>query len=114
MLRNKSNIKISELQTSYTPDGVDSHIVLSSIKALKLTESFSAFKNIKERGYGIKDVLAVLILMVVYSEKTVNSDKPRYLIFDDSTIRKSGKKMEFIGRVWDHVTQKYVLGFKGL
>ncbi|GHU64806.1 IS4 family transposase ISDha5 [Bacteroidia bacterium] len=165
MLRDKGNIKISELQTSYTPDGVDSNSVLSGFKALKLAESFSAFNNIKVRGYGFKDVLAVLILMVVHSEKTVHSylsgffgkevsmkkdvfyrlknletigwrmilwhiagrfmnvtsansttggNKPRYLIFDDTTIEKTGKKMEFIGRVWDHVTQKSVLGFKVL
>jgi hypothetical protein len=40
--------------------------------------------------------------------------KPRYLIFDDTTIEKSGKKMEFIGKVWDHVKQRCVLGFKVL
>jgi predicted nucleic acid-binding Zn finger protein len=165
MLRNKGNIKISELQTSYTPDGVDSNSVLSGFKALKLTESFSAFGNIKEQGYSFKAVLSVLIGMVIHSEKTVHSylsgffgkevgmkkdvfyrlknreticwrmilwhiagrflavtsahsatvsDKPRYLIFDDTTIAKSGKKMEFIGRVWDHVAQKSVLGFKVL
>ena len=165
MLQNKGTDKISELQTSYTPDGVDCNSVLSGFKALKLTESFSELNNIKERGYGFKDVLAVLILMVVHSEKTVHSylsgfygeglsmgkdvfyrlknrettgwrmilwhiagrfmritsansttegSKPRYLIFDDTTIEKTGKKMEFIGRVWDHVRQKYVLGFKVL
>ncbi|MDR1881906.1 MAG: transposase [Prevotella sp.] len=164
MLRNKDRNKISELQTSYAPDGVDGHSILSSFKALKLTESFSAFKNIKERGYGFKVVLSVLILMVVHSERqsiaicldgffgsevgmkkdvfyrlknretigwrmilwhiasrflaitfansTTCKDKPRYLIFDDTTIKKSGKKMEFIGRVWDHVTHRSVLGFK--
>lgn len=39
-------------------------------------------------------------------------DKPHYLIFDDTTVEKSGKKMEFLGRVWDHVKQRSVLGFK--
>jgi predicted nucleic acid-binding Zn finger protein len=163
MLRNKGTNKISELQSSYTPAGVDCNSVLSGFKALKLTESFSEFKNIKVRGYGFREVLSVLILMVVHSEKTVHSYlsgfygagvsmgkdvfyrlknretigwrmilwhiamrficitsahsttdscKPRYLIFDDSTIEKSGKRMEFIGRVWDHVSQRSVLGFK--
>jgi len=41
-------------------------------------------------------------------------DKPHYLIFDDTTVEKSGKKMEYIGRVWDHVKQRSVLGFKVL
>ncbi|GHT61442.1 IS4 family transposase ISDha5 [Bacteroidia bacterium] len=143
MLRNKGINKISELQTSYTPNGVDCNSVLSGFKALKLTESFSAFKTIKEQGYGIKEILSVLILIVVHTEKTVHSylsgfygekvamgkdvfyrlknreticwrmilyhiatlfmnltaansttgtDKSRYLIFDDTTIEKSGKK----------------------
>jgi len=38
--------------------------------------------------------------------------KPHYLIFDDTTVEKSGKKMEFLGRVWDHVKQRSILGFK--
>jgi hypothetical protein len=38
--------------------------------------------------------------------------KPHYLIFDDTTVEKSGKKMEFLGRVWDHVKQRSVLGYK--
>jgi predicted nucleic acid-binding Zn finger protein len=41
-----------------------------------------------------------------------DSEKPHYLIFDDTTMEKSGKKMEFLGRVWDHVKQRSVLGFK--
>lgn len=40
------------------------------------------------------------------------SKKAHYLIFDDTTVEKSGKKMEFLGRVWDHVKQRSVLGFK--
>ena len=40
------------------------------------------------------------------------SDKPHCLIFDDTTIKKSGKKMEKMGRVWDHVEQRSILGFK--
>ena len=36
----------------------------------------------------------------------------RYLIFDDTTLPKSGKRIEKIGKVWDHVTNRYILGFK--
>jgi hypothetical protein len=39
-------------------------------------------------------------------------DKPHCLIFDDTTLEKTGKKIERIGRVWDHVKQRSVLGFK--
>jgi len=41
-------------------------------------------------------------------------DKPHCLIFDDTTLEKTGKKIEKIGRVWDHVKQRSVLGFKML
>jgi predicted nucleic acid-binding Zn finger protein len=39
-------------------------------------------------------------------------DKPHCLIFDDTTVKKSGKKMEKMGRVWDHVEQRSIFGFK--
>ena len=38
--------------------------------------------------------------------------KPHCLIFDDTALEKTGRKMEKIGRVWDHVQQRCVLGFK--
>ena len=45
-------------------------------------------------------------------EMNEETKKPHYLIFDDTTVEKSGKKMEFLGRVWDHVKQRSILGFK--
>lgn len=36
------------------------------------------------------------------------------LIIDDSTLNKSGVKIENMGKVWDHVIGKYILGFKFL
>jgi hypothetical protein len=49
------------------------------------------------------------------SENTLeNSEKPkpRCLIFDDTLLEKTGMKIEKIGKVWDHVKQRTVLGFK--
>lgn len=37
---------------------------------------------------------------------------PKCMIIDDTTIDKSGKKIEFIGKVFDHCLHKYLLGFK--
>jgi hypothetical protein len=51
-------------------------------------------------------------LSVTDQESSSSTGKTRYLIFDDSVLEKSGKRMEFIGRVWDHVKQRSVLGFK--
>jgi hypothetical protein len=44
--------------------------------------------------------------------ETTQNSKPRCLIFDDTLLEKSGYKMEKIGKVWDHVKQRMVLGFK--
>jgi len=35
-------------------------------------------------------------------------------IIDDTLIEKTGKTIEFIGKVFDHITKKYLLGFKML
>ena len=39
---------------------------------------------------------------------------PTCLIIDDTDIHKTGKKMELIGKIYSHVSQKMLLGFKGL
>ena len=56
--------------------------------------------------------ICLKFLKVTEANNTSTETKPRYLIFDDTTVEKSGKKMEFLGRVWDHVKQRSVLGFK--
>ena len=40
--------------------------------------------------------------------------RPTCLILDDTVQPKRGKKIEGIGRVFDHVTHRYLLGFKTL
>ena len=39
-------------------------------------------------------------------------DSPQCLVVDDSILEKRGKKMEFIGRVFDHSSHGYILGYK--
>lgn len=41
-----------------------------------------------------------------------HSDKVRALIFDDSLLEKSGKKIENVSRVHDHVSGQFVFGYK--
>ena len=36
----------------------------------------------------------------------------RCMVFDDTVITKTGKLIEKVSRVWDHVSQSYRLGFK--
>jgi len=51
----------------------------------------------------------------VESKSTVNQEnKVRCLIIDDTDLPKTGMKIELIGRVFSHVTQKSCLAFKGL
>lgn len=40
------------------------------------------------------------------------AEGPQCLIFDDTLLEKTGKSIEKVSRVWDHVAQRYVLGFK--
>jgi hypothetical protein len=40
------------------------------------------------------------------------TDQIRALIFDDSPIEKSGKKIEAVSKVHDHVTGRYIFGYK--
>lgn len=53
-------------------------------------------------------------LIVGDKEATVSSQETTCLIIDDSTLQKTGRRIENIGKVWDHVTQRYLLGFKML
>ena len=56
--------------------------------------------------------IGMKFIHVTQANNSTSETKPRYLIFDDTTVEKSGKKMEYLGRVWDHVKQRSVLGFK--
>lgn len=42
----------------------------------------------------------------------LHSDKIRALIFDDSPIEKSGKKIEAVSKMHDHVTGRFIFGYK--
>lgn len=48
----------------------------------------------------------------ITSESTGNNTQPRCLIFDDTVIEKTGRFIEKVSRVWDHVQNRGVLGFK--
>ena len=43
---------------------------------------------------------------------TAYCDKIKALIFDDSPIEKSGKKIEAVSKMHDHVTGRYIFGYK--
>lgn len=53
-------------------------------------------------------------LKVTSKDSDVDDTSSRYLISQDTILNlfKTGKRIEKIGKVWDHVTNTYVLGFK--
>jgi hypothetical protein len=80
------------------------------IKAGK--DTFYRFKN----NQGICWRTVLWLFMVKFRGLTINSisESPeiRCLIFDDTLLEKTGKYIDKVSRVWDHVTQRSVLGFK--
>lgn len=49
---------------------------------------------------------------LIVKENSTDTSQEKYFILDDTTIEKSGICMEGISRVFDHVAQKSVLGYK--
>ena len=54
------------------------------------------------------------LIKKISSSTTVHHDKPVCLIIDDTDVPKTGMKTELIGRIWSHVHQKSILGYKCL
>ena len=48
----------------------------------------------------------------IVTEDSTDADLEKYFILDDTMIKKSAISMEGISRVYDHVAQKSVLGYK--
>jgi len=116
--------------------GYSFKLVLSLLIAMVVTANktvSSSLSNLYEQGISMgKDVfyrlknneeicwrrilwhIGMKFIHITEADNSGEEKKPHYLIFDDTTIEKSGKKMEYIGKVWDHVKQRTVLGFKVL
>jgi len=45
-------------------------------------------------------------------EKGDPASGPKCFVIDDTDLNKTGKTFEFMGRVFNHVTKKYLFGFK--
>ena len=90
---------------------------LSSISEKGLKAGKDVFYRLKNKGdICWRQILWHLVMKFIQvtesSALAEEPDKPHCLIFDDTTIKKSGRKMEKLGRVWNHVEQRSVLGFK--
>ncbi|MCF6183823.1 MAG: transposase [Bacteroidales bacterium] len=60
--------------------------------------------------------LTAIVIRVLNTEKhlstNIKSGKITAFIFDDTTLAKTGYLIEGVSKVWDHVIQKHILGFK--
>jgi predicted nucleic acid-binding Zn finger protein len=57
-------------------------------------------------------LFAMKFIKLTTTQGTADEGFPKCLIFDDSTLEKTGKSIEKISRVWDHVSQRFILGYK--
>ena len=90
--------------------GINSPL-LGYIKAKK--DTFYRLKN-SQRIYWrmVLWLFAMKFNKLIISQSTADEDSLKCLIFDDSTLEKTGKTIEKISRVWDHVSHRFVLGYK--
>jgi len=52
------------------------------------------------------------VIKLAASQGDNSSDSPRCLVLDDSDLTKTGRYIEKVSRIWDHVSQRYILGYK--
>ena len=74
--------------------------------------------NEKNNWRKIQSLYVETFTTVVNENVVTDSEKklmlPKCLIVDDSVLPKTGEKIEHIGKVHDHTTQKHILGYKYL
>jgi len=72
-------------------------------------DAFYRLKNLPTRNW--RDILWMFSTKFIKASSEGNGG-PKCLIIDDSVLPKTGKRIEKISRVWNHVNNRYVLGFK--
>lgn len=94
----------------------------SSVGSLLNSRWSTAIKGQKDTFYRLKNNtmldwrkilwLFALRFVKIMDTSSCNNNGQRCLIIDDTLLPKTGKRIEKIGKVWDHVLQRSVLGFK--
>ena len=51
-------------------------------------------------------------LLTIEEREDVENGNTKALVFDDTSIYKTGKKIEGVSKIWDHVIHKSILGFQ--
>jgi len=97
-----------------------SGIYKSKIKVLKSMQKDAYYRLKNDSIIDWRSLLysfskRALSVIKKYSESdSTLKGSPKCLIVDDTTFHKKGKNIEYIGRVYDHVLKRSILGFKCL
>lgn len=87
---------------------------LSGELAHKKDVLYSFLNNPKIDWRNILWLFAKQALKIIEGNAECGSNGPRCLVVDDSTLHKSGRAIELIGKVFDHVGHSFELGIKML
>jgi hypothetical protein len=126
------NLGIKDLnQATYFKGDIFLAILLFPLFSIKNIQGYLSsslkpyFEAQKDTFYRFKNSSFIKWRTVLYSintrlikklkaQGTRGQPAPRCLIVDDSDLVKSGFKIEHTSKIWSHVLQKSILGFKGL
>jgi predicted nucleic acid-binding Zn finger protein len=76
-------------------------------------DTFYRLKNNPEVDWrGILWLFVQKSCKAVQEKGAVDNGWPRCLVVDDSLLAKTGKFIEKVSRVWDHVSKRYIIGYK--
>ncbi len=91
-------------------------LIKSGIKVLDIKASKDVFYDIKNNELiNWRRLLMFHVKRFMYlisHNVTLQKDGKTALIIDDSTLEKTGKKIENVGTVYDHTGNIYILGYK--
>jgi predicted nucleic acid-binding Zn finger protein len=92
------------------------HSMTGSILASHIEARKDAFYRLKNNpGICWRIILWLFAAKFIKTTDTIgekDSDGVKCLVFDDSTLPKTGRYIEKVSRVWDHVLNRCILGYK--
>jgi len=97
---------------SYTVNSMLSSYIGKHIEAWK--DTFYRLKNNPSISWRMVLWLFASKFRKTTDEHCEKTDGVKCIIFDDTILKKSGRCIEKVSRVWDHVSERFVLGFKML
>ena len=123
MQQTKITKTLGEFQNFPDNDNKTGLCLEDTLKFFEIQRTFGHFECIKQRGIKVTLIMTFLLVMLFYRSRNIHSYFSRYfgkyrvtdmgfiksimaLIFDDTVIEKSGKKIEGVSKVHDHITGK--------